>query len=1173
VASSSVLQVPTAEDLAGTRRPRIASTADSRPSAGSSGSRGSRGSAPSGPSGPSSNDALDLKHDPGYDLEPAGPSHLDAAFFLSDEAAAPPKQEESGAANEPVAGQVLGGYRLLKVLGRGGMGIIFTAKKEPGPEPAQGGAPDETIVALKVLLGGQDVGADRRRQRFRCEFEALRRLEHECIVKVFDFGRDGPFDWYTMDYVEGKDFEKLLLENSLEAAERLSIYADIVEAIAHAHERNVVHRDLKPQNVLVDGKGRGRVLDFGLAKILDQGVGMTRTGSSLGTPFYMAPEQLKSAKHIDARADVFALGVILFEVTTGSRPFNGETAAEVGQRILNDDPPKPSKLKKTIHPDLDAICLRALEKEADRRYANAGELLADLRRHRKGLGVGGATGVQGAVGDARRWATRNRAGLIGGLAASAIFIPVMIVLLVRSGDKNGGEQPQTKDPVTATSSATPPPKPTETKPPPKATETKPPPKVTETKPPPTPTEPKPPVTEPRPPVTEPRPPVTEPKPPVTELPTPEPAPARTDEELARLACAPPTEPGPAGADQVRDANKDPAVLRALVHTLEAELLPAMATGDLARASAVVRRLRGDRELSLAGLADEVDHDVATLVELRELVVLRLKADPKGWRSEVWSPTGTINHKGTFSTDALGEDGLVRLKDGATTTAVDPLGLELPVLRALCLATGPKADLVNGPVRYALAVLGVWRGLTERDLDKDLTAAGGSQAVQSRRQLARWLEEVRPAVARGLEDEAAATWRELTTGRKSDDKLVAGALAFVETFGRTAAWKDRRKEVLDLLAQRQPLHELLADGVARKGKPAASWDPLRDDRLADVEVGPCKVSNDLGYRAEAGDSGLALRNGRVWVDLCDLVPTEATLDLAAQPGIVSAHLGALEQEFDPATAWLVKDGAKKLKEDAKRRSPLGAGKTFAFERGGTDAAPLRVVKLGPSERLELPWDTGVRNNATTLLGAFAEGDLRVKGLTLAWREEDNPRRAEKLVRRLVERRALAALVEGEKHGHVVARLDPARPVGLVLHDGVTVEPDGLALAGDASLVTVAWSDVGVMRLQVGLDDGPGGVRVSLRAAGNSGGSAALAWTIPARLEPDLAKARKVELRYDLRFKVATLVVDGIPLRAQLPSATNAAAQLPTRAVVVVETVGRTRARIPSFEVVQVAPRAR
>lgn len=123
-----------------------------------------------------------------------------------------------------------------------------------------------------------------------------------------------------------------------------------------------------------------------------------------------------------------------------------------------------------------------------------------------------------------------------------------------------------------------------------------------------------------------------------------------------------------------------------------------------------------------------------------------------------------------------------------------------------------------------------------------------------------------------------------------------------------------------------------------------------------------------------------------------------------------------------------------------------------------------------------------------------------------------------------------------------------------------------------MATVAWTDVGAVRLQVGLDDGPG-VRLSLRAAAGSGGNAALAWTIPARLEPDLARPRKVELRYDLRFKVATLVVDGIPLRAQLPSTGNAAVQLPTRAVVVVETIGRTRARIPSLEVVQVAPRGR
>lgn len=279
-----------------------------------------------------------------------------------------------------------------------------------------------------------------------------------------------------------------------------------------------------------------------------------------------------------------------------------------------------------------------------------------------------------------------------------------------------------------------------------------------------------------------------------------------------------------------------------------------------------------------------------------------------------------------------------------------------------------------------------------------------------RQLARWLEEVRPAVARGLEDEAAATWRELTTGRKSDAQLVTGALEFVGGSAARPPGRSGARRSSTSSSSARPSTSSSRGRRGPQGQAGGELDPLRDEqRLADIEVGPCKASDDLGYRAEAGDSGLALRNGRVaGLDVVDLVPSEATLDLAAQAGVVAAHLGALEQEFDPATAWVVKDGAKKL--NTPSAGSRGAGKTFAFERGGTDAAPLGS-EARPVRAARGPLGRGRPQQRRHAPRGLRRGRPAREGATLSWREEDNAKRAEKLVRRLVERRALASLVDG------------------------------------------------------------------------------------------------------------------------------------------------------------------
>ncbi|MCW8141815.1 MAG: serine/threonine protein kinase, partial [Planctomycetota bacterium] len=243
--------------------------------------------------------------------------------------------EELGSRPPPRPGDRLGAYVLEGVLGSGGMGVIHRARRDGADQP----------YAVKVLIARPGPSGEARRQRFAREVEVLRRLEHPNIVRMHDAGSHGPYDWYAMDLVEGRELGDLLAQGRLTVRQRLDMFSSICRAVAHAHERGVVHRDLKPGNVLVDPNDAIHVLDFGLAKLTDGeplDLQLTQDGSSLGTPYYMAPEQLVSPKDVDRRADVFALGVLLYELMAGARPFVGTTAVDVSNKILNVTPPPPS---------------------------------------------------------------------------------------------------------------------------------------------------------------------------------------------------------------------------------------------------------------------------------------------------------------------------------------------------------------------------------------------------------------------------------------------------------------------------------------------------------------------------------------------------------------------------------------------------------------------------------------------------------------------------------------------------------------------------------------------------------------------------------------------------------------------------------------------------------------
>jgi serine/threonine protein kinase len=321
--------------------------------------------------------------------------------------------------SEPPVGTRLGRYELLEVAGRGGMGTVFKARIHPSEE----------VCAVKVLGGPERMPGTSRRARFRREIMATARLDHENVVRVRDAGHAGGIEFMVMDFVEGEGLERLLAKGSLTLEQRLEILVGVAAGVAHAHERGVIHRDLKPQNVLVDAVHIPRVVDFGLAKIEEQESGLTRTGASLGTPFYMAPEQFMGASQVGPKADVFSLGVMLYELITLERPFQGASSVEVADKVRNTEPPAPSTKNPHASKDLDAVCFRAIEKSQDRRYANAGEFLADLEAALAGNKV--SARVARPTEKILKAAKAYRAPASGFLVACAIFVPLIIVLATR----------------------------------------------------------------------------------------------------------------------------------------------------------------------------------------------------------------------------------------------------------------------------------------------------------------------------------------------------------------------------------------------------------------------------------------------------------------------------------------------------------------------------------------------------------------------------------------------------------------------------------------------------------------------------------------------------------------------------------------------------------------------
>src|SRR3989440_201530 len=298
-----------------------------------------------------------------------------------------------------------GRYEIVGELGRGAMGIVYKAV-----DPVIG----RTVAVKTIRLSEEGTGLNRAEllARFQTEARAAGLLTHPNIVVVYDAGEEDGLYYITMELVEGKSLQVLLDGgHSFPLSRTLRIMDQTCSALQFAHERNVVHRDIKPANLMLAADDTVKITDFGTAKILQFG-STQQTSHVMGTPSYMSPEQVKG-RAVDGRSDIFSLGVMLYEMLTGEKPFPGQNITTVIYKIVNEDAVPPRQIDPSIHPGISAVVMKALAREPEQRYQTCHEMLDDLRNYRaQGFAGGNAnsTLVMGGSSPAATIATGNAGG-------------------------------------------------------------------------------------------------------------------------------------------------------------------------------------------------------------------------------------------------------------------------------------------------------------------------------------------------------------------------------------------------------------------------------------------------------------------------------------------------------------------------------------------------------------------------------------------------------------------------------------------------------------------------------------------------------------------------------------------------------------------------------------------
>jgi serine/threonine protein kinase/tetratricopeptide (TPR) repeat protein len=349
----------------------------------------------------------------GAAIPPDSPQHSCGACLL--ETGLGPVEPEGEINADLAPGPTLmdfGDYELLEQIGRGGQGVVFRARQKSL----------NRTVALKVINLGQ-WASKTHLKRFRLEAEAAARLEHPGIVPIHEVGeRDGSC-YFSMKFIEGGQLDEVVRRAPMSIRQAVELIAKVARTVHYAHEHGILHRDIKPGNILLDAKGEPRLTDFGLARLVETESTVTRTMEVLGTPSYMAPEQaVGNNAAISSATDVYGLGAVLYQLLTGQPPFAGGTTYETIKLVLDNEPRQPRQLNPKIDRDLSTICLKCLEKDPKRRYSSALALAEDLERWLKHEPISARR--TGIVGRSKKWVRRNPTSAF--LAASLVALAAVV---------------------------------------------------------------------------------------------------------------------------------------------------------------------------------------------------------------------------------------------------------------------------------------------------------------------------------------------------------------------------------------------------------------------------------------------------------------------------------------------------------------------------------------------------------------------------------------------------------------------------------------------------------------------------------------------------------------------------------------------------------------------------
>jgi WD40 repeat protein len=338
---------------------------------------------------------------------------------------AEPVTETLPAGSDTCAAPVVLGYEILDELGRGGMGVVYKARQ----------VQLQRVVALKMILAGSHAGtADL--ARFRTEAQAIARLQHANIVQIHEVGVHEGKPYFSLEFCGGGSLAQKINGTPLAPKEAARLVETLARGMDAAHQKNIIHRDLKPANVLLLEDGTPKITDFGLAKKLDD-VGQTQSGAIMGTPSYMAPEQAGGkSTELGPAADIYALGAILYELLTGRPPFKASTPFDTILQVMTDDPVPPTQLQSKTPKDLETICLKCLQKEPGKRYADATALAEDLRRFQAGEPI--QARPVGSWERTWRWCRRNPllAGSVTAVALSLLLGTVVATWFAIQAEAN-----------------------------------------------------------------------------------------------------------------------------------------------------------------------------------------------------------------------------------------------------------------------------------------------------------------------------------------------------------------------------------------------------------------------------------------------------------------------------------------------------------------------------------------------------------------------------------------------------------------------------------------------------------------------------------------------------------------------------------------------------------------